>query len=116
MTQHHGTCIVDEVAKSKHAVQGTHISNHEKSDCETCTLSKQLSMCSHETDVRATKIFELVHKGITGPTESMAKESLRFAKVFIGDYSGCILNYFLTVRRSIIIIIIIIIIYLFSVG
>ena len=90
-----GHCNVNDISKLEQVVLGMSINNHEKFDCETCPLAKQLNTRNHEADARATKPFELVHTDLCGPIEPMAKGGFRYAMSFTDDYSSCIFTYFL---------------------
>ena len=77
-----------------------HITNQGTFDCEVCTLAKQCNTRSRESDVRATKPFELVHTDLAGPIEPAAKEGFRYAMIFTDDYSGCLFTYFLKEKSN----------------
>ena len=89
-----GHCNTSDIVQVEEAVQGMKIYKSDFFDCETCILAKQSNPQSHLPDPRATRPFELIHTDLAGPIEPVAKDGFKYAMIFTGDYSGCLLTYF----------------------
>jgi transposase InsO family protein len=90
-----GHCNTDDVLKLEKVVNGMNITSKEKFDCEICIKGKMLNFQSREPDVRASAPFEFVHTDLNGPIDPIAKDGLKYAQLFVDDYTGTYMVYFL---------------------
>jgi transposase InsO family protein len=91
-----GHCNVKDVCKLEGVVNGMKISNKCKEfQCDVCTLGKMPQVRSHKPDQKAKSKFELVHCDLSGPIAPVAREGFRYCLMFVDDYTGVNMIYFL---------------------
>ena len=90
-----GHCNVKDILKLESVVNGMHISDKSKFDCETCILGKMTQYTNKAPDKKAEERLEMVHCDIAGPVTPVAREGFKYAINFIDDYSGATFIYFL---------------------
>jgi len=90
-----GHCNYSDVRKMKPHVDGMMITDDVESECDVCIKGKMTQNRSRKPDAHATNVLELVHCDLAGPVDPVAKDGFRYALVFVDDYSGCTVTYFL---------------------
>jgi len=91
-----GHCNYNDVRKMKAHVDSMMITDDVESECDDCIKGKMTQNRSRKPDARATNVLELVHCDLAGPVDPVvAKDGFRYALLFVDDYSGCTITYFL---------------------
>ena len=90
-----GHCNVSDIMKLESVVHGMKIANRQRSDCETCIQGKMTDTRNRQPDEKAKVPLELVHCDLAGPVDPIAKDGYRYSLIFVDDYSGLIMVYFL---------------------
>ena len=67
--------------------------------CDTCIQGKMFQQRSRKPDKRAENVIDLVHCDLAGHIEPMAKEGYRYVILFVDDYSGMQMAYFLKHKK-----------------
>ena len=90
-----GHCNYRDVLNMEPHVNGMKITDDAQIECEVCVKGKMTQNRSRKPDERAKSVFDLVHCDLAGPIKQVAKEGFRYALVFVDDYSGGTVTYFL---------------------
>ena len=93
-----GHCNTRDILKLEGHVDGFNITdrNVENCDtCDTCTQGKMVQPRSRKPDKRAENVLDLVHCDLAGPIEPITKEGYRYVLLFVDDFSGMNMAYFL---------------------
>ena len=93
-----GHCNTRDITKLDGHVDGFKITDKDVGDCvtcDTCIQGKIFQQRSRKPDKRAENVLDLVHCDLAGPIEPMTKEGYRYVLLFVDDYSGMQMAYFL---------------------
>ena len=93
-----GHCNTRDITKLDGHVDGFKITDKDVGDCETCDTciqGKMFQQRSRKPDKGAENVLDLVHCDLAGPIEPMTKEGYRYVLLFVDDYSGMQMAYFL---------------------
>lgn len=90
-----GHCNYNDVRKMKPHVDGMIVTDDVESECDVCMKGKMTQNSSRKPDARAINVLDFVHCDLSGPVDPVAKDGFRYALVFVDDYSGCTMTYFL---------------------
>ena len=95
-----GHCNAHDVLALENVVDGMKISDKSDFNCEICTLGKMPQFRSRKPDKKASKLFELVHCDLAGPIEPVAREGFKYCLMFVDDFSGIQMVYFLKAKSD----------------
>ena len=90
-----GHCDMRDVLKLENVENGMKITGKQNVECGVCVMGKMSQYRNKEPDERATSPLELVHSDLCGPIHAVAREGFRYVTLFVDDYSGIIMVYFL---------------------
>ena len=90
-----GHCNANDVAKLVPVVNGMKISDNSKFDCDICVQGKMPEFRCRNPDKKANVLFDLVHCDLSGPISPVAREGFKYSIMFVDDYSGLSMVYFL---------------------
>ena len=90
-----GHCNLQDILALENVVDGMKVSDKSDFNCDTCTLGKMPQFRNRNTDRKASKLFELVHCDLAGPIEPVAHEGFKYCLMFVDNYSGVFMVYFL---------------------
>ena len=97
-----GHCNTRDIAKLDGHVDGFKITDKDVGDyetCYTCIQGKMFQQRSRKPDKRAENVLDLVHCDLAGPIDPMTKEGYRYVLLFVDDYSGMQMAYFLKHKK-----------------
>ena len=95
-----GHCNVQDILALENVVDGMKVSDKSEFNCDTCTLGKMPQYRNRNPDRKASKLFELVHCDLAGPIEPTAREGFKYCLMFVDDYSGVYMVYFLKAKSD----------------
>ena len=90
-----GHSNTEDTLKLESIVEGMKISDKEAFECEICVQGKMPKFRNRESDEKSNKPYEFVHTDLGGPVTPTAKDGLKYAQIFVDDYSGAYMIYFL---------------------
>ena len=76
-------------------IYGMKITDDDVVECHICTQGKMTQNRSRVPDRKATAPLELVHSGLAGTINPVAKDGFKYSLSFVDVYSGVIFVYFL---------------------
>ena len=90
-----GHCNSNDIVELEKKVESMKITDKTDYECDYCTEAKMTNKINRQPDPKATKPLFKVHTDLCGPIKPISLKGSRYALVFVDDFSGMIVVYFI---------------------
>ena len=90
-----GHCNFDDLHKLQNVVDSMKITEDQECECVICTEDKMCQFRNREPDERTKAPLEFVHCDLAGPIDPIVRGGVKYALLFVDDFTGIHMVYFL---------------------
>ena len=95
-----GHCNNEDLYRLESVMDGMKISDKSDLNCDVFVMGKMPQFRNRKPDDKAKSLFEFVHCDLVGPISPTAREGYKYCLMFVDDFSGTSIVYFLKAKSN----------------